>query len=86
MNINKNNNNNSCFSLFYLRLADKHVPQCDLSPPSLLHVHENVHSRSRVSGHSRAHKRTGCNHIPVWVCQPIHVPLHLVASPRPPLI
>lgn len=27
---------------FHPLLADRHVPQCDLSPPSLLHVHENV--------------------------------------------
>lgn len=33
---------------FHPRLADKHVPQCDLSPPSSLHVHENVLARARA--------------------------------------
>lgn len=43
---------------FHPRLADKHVPQCDLSPPSLLHVHENVLTRAQARSHQWSLTRT----------------------------
>lgn len=43
---------------FHPRLADKHVPQCNLSPPSLLHVHENVLARAQARSRQWSLTRT----------------------------